>query len=255
MDLGIRGKVALVTGASSGIGEAVALALAREGVRLGIAARRRERLEDVAQRARSAGAQEARPYTVDLTDAGSVEKLTRSVKAELGGVDILVVNGGGPKPGTFTQLQLADWDAAYALTLRSALHLVHAALPGMRERRWGRVVALESVSVKQPIPALALSSALRASVTGALKALSSEVAAEGVTVNTIATGFVETDRFRAVYDTPGKVAAAVGAVPMKRAATPAEYAPLVAFLCGDPARYVTGQTISIDGGLTAGLLG
>ena len=255
MDLGIRGKVALVTGASSGIGEAVALALAREGVRLGIAARRRERLEDVAQRARSAGAQEARPFMVDLTDAGSVEELTRSVQSELGGVDILVVNGGGPKPGTFTQLELADWDAGYALTLRSALHLVHAVLPGMRERRWGRIVALESVSVKQPIPALALSSSLRASVTGALKALSSEVAAEGVTVNTIATGFVETDRFRAVYDTPAKVAAAVAAVPMKRAATPAEYAPLVVFLCGEPARYVTGQTISIDGGLTAGLLG
>jgi 3-oxoacyl-[acyl-carrier protein] reductase len=255
VDLGIRGKVALVTGASSGIGEAVALALAREGVRLGIAARRRERLEDIAHKARSAGAEEASPFTVDLTDAGSVEKLARSVQAELGGVDILVVNGGGPKPGTFTQLQLADWDAAYALTLRSALHLVHAALPGMRERRWGRIVALESVAVKQPIPALALSSALRASVTGALKALSSEVAAEGVTVNTIATGFVETDRFRAVYDTPAKVAAAVAAVPMQRAATPDEFAPLVVFLCGDPARYVTGQTISIDGGLSAGLLG
>src|SRR5882762_2436023 len=239
MDLGIRGKVALVTGASSGIGEAVALALGREGVRLGIAARRRERLEDLAHRALAAGAQEAKPFTVDLTDPGSVEKLTRSVQAELSGVDILVVNGGGPKPGTFTQLQLADWDAAYALTLRSTLHLVHAALPGMRERRWGRIVALESVAVKQPIPALALSSALRASVTGALKALSSEVAAEGVTVNTIATGFVETDRFRAVYDTPAKIAAAVAAVPMKRAATPDEFAPLVVFLCGDPARYVT----------------
>jgi 3-oxoacyl-[acyl-carrier protein] reductase len=255
VDLGIRGKLALVTGASSGIGEAVALALAREGARLAVAARRRERLEEIARRARSEGAQEAKPFTVDLADAASVERLTGSVEAELGAVDILVVNGGGPKPGTFTQMELADWDATYALTLRSALQLVRGVLPGMRERRWGRIVALESVVVKQPFPGLALSSALRASVTGALKALSSEVAADGVTVNTIATGFVDTDRFRGVYDTPAKVAAAVAAVPMKRAATPAEYAPLVAFLCGEPARYVTGQTISIDGGLTAGLFG
>jgi 3-oxoacyl-[acyl-carrier protein] reductase len=255
VDLGIRGKVALVTGASSGIGEAVALALAREGVRLAVAARRRERLDDVAQRARSAGAQEARPFTADLTDSASLQKLTAAVEGELGAIDILVVNGGGPKPGTFTQTELADWDRAYVLTLRSALQLVRAVLPGMRERRWGRIVALESVVVKQPFPALTLSSALRSSVTGALKALSSEVAAEGVTVNTIATGFVDTDRFRAIYDTPAKVAAALAAVPMKRAATPAEYAPLVVFLCGEPARYMTGQTISIDGGLTAGLFG
>jgi 3-oxoacyl-[acyl-carrier protein] reductase len=255
VDLGIRGKLALVTGASSGIGEAVALALAREGARLAVAARRRERLEEIARRARSEGAQEAKPFTVDLADAASVDRLTESVAAELGAVDILVVNGGGPKPGTFTQVELADWDATYALTLRSALQLVRGVLPGMRERRWGRIVALESVVVKQPFPGLALSSALRASVTGALKALSSEVAADGVTVNTIATGFVDTNRFRGVYDTPAKVAAAVAAVPMKRPATPAEYAPLVAFLCGEPARYVTGQTISIDGGLTAGLFG
>jgi 3-oxoacyl-[acyl-carrier protein] reductase len=125
----------------------------------------------------------------------------------------------------------------------------------MRARGWGRIVALESIVVKQPFPGLVLSNAFRASVTAALKTLSSEVAAEGVTVNTIATGLVDTDRFRKLYDTPTKVAAAIAAVPIKRPATPAEYAPLVVFLCGVPAGYITGQTLSIDGGLTAGIFG
>jgi 3-oxoacyl-[acyl-carrier protein] reductase len=137
----------------------------------------------------------------------------------------------------------------------SALRLVQGVLPGMRARRRGRIVALESVTVKQPMVGLALSNALRGAVAAALKSLATEVAAEGITVNTIATGLVMTDRFRKLYDTPEKVAAAVAAVPMGRAATPEEYAPLVAFLCGEPARYVTGQTLSIDGGLTAGVFG
>ena len=177
------------------------------------------------------------------------------MEAELGAVEILIANGGGPKPGTFTQMTPAEWDAGYVLTLQGALHLVRLSLPGMRARRWGRIVALQSVVVKQPFPGMVLSNALRASVTAALKTLSSEVAAEGITVNTIATGLVDTDRFRSLYDTPEKVAAAIAAIPMKRAAAPDEYAPLVVFLCGAPAGYVTGQTISIDGGFTAGVFG
>jgi 3-oxoacyl-[acyl-carrier protein] reductase len=255
MDLGIRGKVALVTGASSGIGEAVALELAREGVKLAVAARRREKLEDVARRARSLGAAEAVACVADQTDADSLVRLVREVEGRLGGVEILIVNGGGPRPGTWTQLGPADWDAAYAFTFRSALRLVDAVLPGMRARKWGRVVALESVSVKEPIPALILSNAFRTAVVAALKTLSGEVAADGVTVNAIATGLVETDRFRALYDTEEKREKAAAKVPMRRPATPAEFAPLVAFLCGEGARYVTGQTISIDGGRTAALFG
>jgi len=255
VDLGIRGKVALVTGASSGIGEAVALALAGEGVRLAVSARRLDRLEEVARRAREAGAADARAFTAEQTDAASLRALTSAVERDVGPVDILVVNGGGPKPGAFTQIEEPDWDAAYALTLQSALRLVRGVLPGMRQRKWGRIVALESITVKQPLPNMVLSNALRASVAAAFKTLAGEVAAEGITVNTIATGLVETDRFRALYDTPAKTAAALAAIPMKRVATPAEYAPLVVFLCGEPASYLTGQTISIDGGRTAGLFG
>ncbi|HYV68087.1 MAG TPA: SDR family oxidoreductase [Myxococcales bacterium] len=255
MDLGIRGKVALVAGASSGIGEAVALALAREGAKVAVAARRRERLEDVASRARQAGAPDARAVVADQTDGASLAGAVRTVEAELGPVEILIVNGGGPRPGTYTQVSARDWDAAYALTMQSALRLVEAVLPGMRARRWGRIVALESISVKQPIPTLVLSNAFRTAVVSALKTLSMEVAAEGITINSIATGLVETDRFRSIYDTAAKRQEALAQVPMKRAASPDEYAPLVAFLCGEPARYVTGQTISIDGGRIAGLFG
>ena len=244
-----------MTGASAGIGEAVALALAAEGARLAVAARRRDLLEQVAAQARAAGAQEARAFTVDQSSAESIARLCREVEAQCGPIEILVINGGGPRPGTFSQMAPGDWDSAYALTLQSALRLVAAVLPGMRARRWGRIVALESVTVKQPIPALVLSNVFCGAVAAALKSLASEVASQGITVNTIATGLVLTDRFRSIYDTPEKVAAAVAAVPLGRAATPEEYAPLVAFLCGEPARYVTGQTLSIDGGLTAGVFG
>src|SRR3954469_1901127 len=255
MDLGIAGKVALVTGASSGIGEAVALQLAGEGVKLAVAARRRNQLEEVARRAAAAGAAQAGAFVPDQADPSAPARLVAEVEAQMGGVDILIVNGGGPKPGTYLETAAADWDAAYRLTLKSALGLVDAVVKGMRARRWGRIVALESTSVKQPIPTLVLSNAFRTAAVAALKTLSREVAADGVTVNSIATGLVETDRFRSIYATQDQREAAAQRVPAGRAATPREYAPLVAFLCGTPAGYVTGQTISIDGGLTAGLFG
>ena len=249
MDLGIRGKVALVTGASAGIGEAVALALAREGVRLAVSARRRDRLEDVARRAPELVMRHffgRRPADmIAVVEAAIGRKLPANFAATVTAAILWRLRRElRPMP-----------HAAYALTLQSALQLIRAVLPGMRARGWGRIVALESIVVKQPLPGMVLSNAFRASVAAALKTLSSEVAAEGVTVNTIATGLVDTDRFRQVFDTPAKIAAAVAAVPIKRPATPAEYAPLVVFLCGVPAGYVTGQTLSVDGGLTAGIFG
>ena len=244
MDLGIAGKVALVTGASSGIGRAVALSLLKEGAKVAVAARRTKLLDFG-----------TRGYEADLTDEASIDRLLAQVQADLGGIDILVVNGGGPKPAAFTQLTLADWDTAYQLVLRGKLKLVQGALPGMRARKWGRIVAMESVSVKQPLPNMTLSNSLRVAMTSALKTLASEVAAEGITVNTIATGLVATARLEQLYDTPEKMAAAAAGVPAKRLASPEEFAPLVTFLCGAKASYVTGQTLSIDGGRTAGLFG
>ena len=255
MDLGIRGRVALVTGASSGIGAAVALALASEGVSLAVAARRKDLLEQVTAEAQQRGATKPLAVEADLDDPASIDSLLRSVRQTLGEPAILVANSGGPKPGKVLDLQLSDWDAGYRGTLRNMLQLVEGVIPSMREKKWGRIVALASSSVKQPIPTLALSNAFRVALVAALKTLSLEVARDSVTINTIATGRVLTDRLRHLYPDDAAIRkAAEEEIPIGRVATPAEFAPLVAFLCGQPASYVTGQTIAIDGGLIKGLL-
>jgi 3-oxoacyl-[acyl-carrier protein] reductase len=256
MDLGIAGKVALITGASAGLGEAVALGLASEGAKVAIAARRQAVCDEVAIRAVVAGAPVAKGYAFDQADAGSIAALLASVSADLGPIDIVVVNGGGPKPGRFDDVALADWDAAYALTLRSAVALVQGAVPSMRARGFGRVVVLASTSVKQPIGNIALSNAFRTGLVAAMKTLATDVAKDGVTVNVIATGRVATDRLRALYGGGADAfeRAAVG-VPAGRVATPEEFAPMAVFLCSAAASYVTGQTIAVDGGLVAGTFG
>jgi 3-oxoacyl-[acyl-carrier protein] reductase len=254
MDLGIRGRVALVTGASAGIGEAVASALAAEGVSLAVAARRREKLDDLARRAKLAGATDARAFEVDFSKPASIAQLVENVNDAFGQIDILVLNGGGPKPGTFTTMSLDDWDAGYQTVLRCMLELTNAVLPGMTANSWGRIVALTSSSVKQPIPNLTLSNAFRTALVAALRTLSIEVASRGITVNSIATGRVLTDRLRQLYPDPEAMEKAAKAdIPIGRVAMPDEYAPLVAFLCGEPARYITGQTIAVDGGLIKSL--
>src|ERR1022692_3205690 len=152
VDLKLRGRVALITGASSGLGEAVALALAEEGATIAVAARRHELLESVVLEAKKRGAAEARAFAVDLTAPGSIGTLLGHVREQFGDVQILVANSGGPKPGTFLDLGLEDWDAGYRGTLRSMLELVQGVIPAMKASGWGRIVALTSSSVKQPLP-------------------------------------------------------------------------------------------------------
>jgi len=255
MDLGIRNRVALVTGSSSGLGRACALALAREGVRLALAARREDELKAAAAEAREAGSPDARPYRMDLAEEQSIDAALQRVHDDFGTIDILIANSGGPKSSTFTHTTAADWDAGYRGVLRCMLQLVQSVLPAMRGQHWGRIVALTSTSVKQPISSLALSNIFRTALVAALKSASGEVARDGVTINAIATGRIRTARLLDIYGSDEAVERAGKEVPIGRVASPEEFAPLVAFLCGEPARYITGQTIAIDGGLIGGLFG
>jgi 3-oxoacyl-[acyl-carrier protein] reductase len=246
MELGLEGKVALVMGASSGIGKAIAAALAGEGARVAIVSRSLERLEAAAAEI-GAG---ATAFVADTSEPEGLGGLAGEVAAALGPIDILVLNTGGPPFGGAADHDVADWEAAYRSLVLAPKLLVDAVLPGMRERGWGRIVNVGSTSTVEPIPFLNLSNTHRLAAVGFLKTLSREVAADGVTVNTVATGRFATDR---LADAGGSLEAAEEAarteVPAGRLGRPEEYGGLASFLCSQRAAYITGTVIPIDGGL------
>lgn len=246
MDLGLKGHTALVMGASRGIGRGIALALAREGAAVALASRSAERLEEVAAEIDS-------PSAVLVADSNDLERLAElpaEVESALGPLDILVLNTGGPPPGAAVDTERDQWEAAYRVLVLAPKTLIDAALPGMRERGWGRIANVSSSSVREPIPGLALSNAHRMATVGLMKTLSREVAADGVTLNTVATGKFATDRLGSMYGSLERAAAmASEEVPAKRLGTPEEYGDLVAFICSERAGYLTGTVIPLDGGL------
>ncbi|MGZ5312715.1 MAG: SDR family oxidoreductase [Solirubrobacterales bacterium] len=250
MDLGITGRVALVMGASRGIGRAIAAALAREGARVAISSRSEERLTEAAGQIDL----DARAFPADTDDLERLAALPGEVEKRLGPVDILVTNTGGPPPGGVFDHDLAAWEAAYRSLVLAPQTLIAATVPGMRERGWGRVVNVGSTSTIEPIPGLVLSNAHRLATVGLFKTLAAEVARDGVTVNTIATGMFATER---LADVRGSLDAAeqhaAQAVPAGRLGTPAEYGDLVAYVCSEPAAYLTGAVIPLDGGLLKGI--
>ncbi len=263
MDLGITGKVALVTAASKGLGKAIALELAREGATVAIASRDEDALQSaVAEIADVTG--KAPLYVVaDMTSGADIERLVATVVGQLGQIDILVNNTGGPPPGFFADFSDEQWQRAVDLLLLSSVRLIRAVLPGMRERRWGRIINSTSVAVKQPIPNLLLSNAVRTAVIGLAKSLSNEVAAEGVTVNNLLPGSIYTDRVihnnetmaQRTGRTPDEVRAASEAdIPMKRYGRVEEYAAAAAFLASDRASYITGVSLLVDGGVHRGMM-
>lgn len=247
MDLGIEGRVALVLGASRGLGRAVAAALGREGARVALAARSQESLAEAAEGI----AGEAAALTVDTGNEDAVAALPGRVADALGAVEILVLNTGGPPPGAALEADTEQWLQAYRSLVLAPLVLARACVPGMRERGWGRIVNVASTSVREPIPGLTLSNANRAAAVGLLGTLAREVAADGITVNTVATGRFATERLAELV---GSLEAAEEAarvdVPAARLGRPEEYGDLVAFLCSERAAYITGAVIPIDGGLT-----
>ncbi len=246
MDLGLQGRVALVMGASQGIGRGIAEVLAREGARVAIASRSPERLDEVA----AAIEGDASPLVADTTDLDRLAELPGEVEAVLGPVDILVANTGGPPLGGALIHKLDEWELAYRSLVLAPRVLAGAVVPGMQERGWGRIVNVGSSSTREPIPGLNLSNSHRMAAVGFLKTLSREVAADGITVNTVATGRFATERLASNYGSmEAAEAAAQHDVPAGRLGQPSEYGDLVAFLCSERASYITGVTIPIDGGM------
>ena len=248
MELGLAGRTAIVCGASSGMGLAIAETLAGEGANVAMFARRREVLEREAERIGALAVQG------DLTIPQHLERLVQATVGAFGGVDVLILNGGGPPAGTASSLTAEAVEEAVALLLTPHVTLVARCLPHLRESGRGRIVAIESSSVREPLANLALSNAVRPGVVGWLKTLAREVGPDGITVNTIAPGRIDTDRLRSIYGDSGPPTADLENVPARRLGTPAEIAAVVAFLASDRAGYVTGAVIPVDGGLTRGLL-
>ncbi len=246
VDLGLQRRVALVMGGSRGLGRAIAVALAAEGARVAISSRSAENLEE----ARSVIDGEVSAFAADASEPEKLATLPAEVEAVLGPIEILITNSGGPPLGGALEHELADWERAYRSLVLAPRVLTGAVVPGMRGRGWGRVVNVGSSSTREPIPALNLSNSHRLAAVGFLKTLSREVAADGITVNTVATGRFATERLAAnAGSIEAAEEAARGEVPAARLGTAEEYGDLVAFLCSERAAYITGTVIPIDGGL------
>lgn len=263
MDLGLHGKVALVAAASKGLGRAIADELAAEGARLVICARGDDALAATRDAIAKKSGAEVHSVVADVSTMDGIALVAREALTRFGQVDVLVNNAGGPPSGPFEKHPWETWESAVQLTLRSAVELTRLVLPGMRERRWGRVLNVTSIAVKQPVDGLILSNSLRAAVTGWARTLANEVARDGITVNCILPGYTRTDR---VEQLNAATAAREGIevaeiqrrieaqIPLRRLGEPREFGALVAFLASERASYITAQSIAVDGGWIRALL-
>ncbi len=262
MDLGLKGKAALVCGSSQGIGRAIAEALAAEGADVVVNSRSAEKVKATATEIAAATGARVFGAAGDLTDPPAVVSVVEAARAALGKVDILVTNTGGPPSGPFEDHDAEAWRHAIAQNLESVVNLVREVLPEMKERRWGRIVNVTSISVKQPVGGLILSNSIRAAVTGFAKTISNEAAPFNVTVNCVLPGYTRTERLVDLAEaTAGRTGASIEDIyaqwaqeaPMGRLAEPEELGAMAAFLCSEQAGYVTGQSVAVDGGWIKGL--
>ncbi len=263
MDLGLKNKVALVAAGSAGIGFACARELAREGARVFLCSREAQHASDAAQKIHEETGADVAGIACDVTDDAAVEAFVHLAIERAGRIDICVTNAGGPPAQTFAETDLDTFRHAFELNALSAIRFAKLVVPGMIERKWGRLINITSVSVKQPIDGLLLSNTVRAGLTGFAKTLSNEVAAHGVTVNNVAPGYTLTDRQDYLAEVRGK---ALGKskqevidswgeqAPMRRMAEPEEIGAAVAFLASERASYITGVTLAVDGGWVKSLL-
>ena len=248
MDLGLRGRTAIVCGASSGLGLASAEALAEEGANVTLLARRRELLEQDANRI---GALAVRG---DVTNAADLERVVERTLQAFGGIDILVWNSGGPPRGAAAEITDESLESAFELLLQPFVRLVRLCLPHLEQSPAGRIVAITSAAVKEPTPHLALSNTIRPGVTGYAKTLARELGPKGITVNCVAPGRIDTPRMEELYGPGGPAQDELAQIPLRRLGTPREFGDVVCFLASDRAAYVTGTTVLVDGGSSRGLL-
>ena len=248
MDLGLKDRRALVTAASRGLGRACAEALIAEGAKVFISSSNPAAIEATAKEIGAHGW-----LAADVSKKGDVDRLLQQAVQRLGGLDVLIVNAGGPPPGTFQSTPLEAWEGAFQLTLMSAVRLVNGALPHLKQSDQGRILFITSISVRQPIPNIVMSNALRGGVTGLAKTLSRELAPDRITVNCAAPDAILTDRIRQLSGADeAHLQQRAHSLPMKRFGDPAEFAAACAFLCSKQAAYISGQTLGVDG---ASLLG
>lgn len=262
MDLGLKGKAALVCGSSQGLGRAIAEALAAEGCDVVLNSRSADKLAVTRDEITTATGANVEAVPADLTDANAIDDLVNAARAAFGKIDILVTNTGGPPSGPFEAHSDEVWKAAITNNLESVVRLVRAVLPEMKEQRWGRIVNVTSISVKQPVGGLILSNSLRAAVTGFGKTIANEAAPFGVTCNCVLPGYTRTERLvdlaeanasRSGETVEGVYEGWAQEIPMGRLGEPEEIGAMAAYLCSEHAAYVTGQSVAVDGGWIKGL--
>jgi 3-oxoacyl-[acyl-carrier protein] reductase len=263
MDLGLKGKVALVAGGSMGLGRAAALELSREGAKIAIGALDDPQLNGAAELIRGETGGEVLALPADVSDAEQAKAFVRNAIAHYGTADILVNNAGGPPAADFLDIDETLWEKGFRLNLLSTILMTREVVPVLKAKRWGRIINMTSISVKQPIDGLILSNTVRSGVIGLAKSLSNELAPFNITVNSVCPGYTLTDRVRSLAiatatkegTTPEAVIGRWEAqIPMKRLGTPEEFAALVAFLASDRSGYITGAAIQIDGGWYKGVM-
>jgi 3-oxoacyl-[acyl-carrier protein] reductase len=263
MDLGLRGRVAIVAAASKGLGRAVAEELAREGAEVAICARSSENLEQAAETIRKATGRDVMRQALDVTRYEAVRDFVASAEKRYGHVDICVTNAGGPPSKKFLDISIEDWRAAVDLTLMSAVYFAREVLPRMKKRHWGRLITITSVSVKEPIDGLLLSNSIRAAVTGLARTLANEFGPDGITVNNVCPGYTLTERLEELAAAQSKQTGIAkdniyerwaSLVPLGRLGKPEEFAAMVTFLASERASYINGVSIAVDGGRVKSLL-
>ncbi len=264
MDLGLKNKVAIVAAASSGLGRAVALGLAREGAKLAICSRDKTRIQKAADAIRSETGAEILASALDVGEEAEVRQFAEECQSRFDRIDICVTNAGGPPSKTFAETSIDDWESAVRLNLASTVFFAHAVLPGMRARKWGRFITVTSASVKQPLDGLILSNSVRCAVAGLVKSLSNECGPDNVLVHNVCPGFTATDRLLTLA---GKLAEKDGITreaaierwaaqtALRRVGRPEEFADAVVFLASERASYLTGSSLAIDGGLVKSTFG